>query len=155
MVVEALVSLTKMFVPFRARRNARGEAIVRIALFIRILVCVPVVLLSIVTCAAFKSDREPESGWIIAAVTVLTGAGVAAVWWAELRWSAGGLYIRPAFRRGTWYEWDDRCSLSGTEQSWVLEMDDKVRFRGNKWTSGGGEFLELMATRLGGCLPEY
>lgn len=155
MVAEALVSLTRIFVPFRARRNASGEAIVRIALLIRWMVILPIPLSGLVARAAFMSDREPESGWIFVALAVAMALGVVAVWWPELRWTREGLFVRPAFRRGQWYGWADFNNLSGTEQSWAVEMDDGRRFKGNKWTSGGGEFLELMQNRAGGSLPEY
>jgi hypothetical protein len=108
-------------------------------------------------------DKSGSGGVEEPLQTRLMGMGIAvfyvvavlAVWWQKLVWKDEVVRVRSIFRKMKNYAWNDIKNVRGSCRSWVVRMDDGRKFRGNDWTNGAREFLELIRERTGVVLPEY
>jgi hypothetical protein len=154
--VGPLVRLLKLVVGRKAKVLATGEKVIRVCLFLRIFIFGLVVMFAFVAWKSFESNKEgPAASWSIVGVWLLTSIAVAAVWWQKLQWRESEIGVRGIFRRMRRYEWNEIKLLWGTHRSWCLEMADGSKFRGNDWTTGAQEFLEVIREKKGIVLPEY
>jgi hypothetical protein len=145
--VTPAVRLIKLIVSPKAKTLSTGEKTIGICLFLRLLVFVPGVLVGLLIWD--KRDSAPVEEPL---QTVMLGAGagvfyvvaILAVWWQKLVWKDDAIGVRSFFRKMKWYRWDDVKLVRGSRQSWVVQMTDGRKFRGNDWTNGAQEFLALL-----------
>jgi hypothetical protein len=154
------VEFLKLFVRRKARTLSTGEKIVEVCLFLRLLVFVPAILvvLYILTHEPSNAPREETKPVHIAAAAAMVSVylyGIVSIWWQRLTWTGGALSLRSVFQKVKWYEWDDCKGIAGSQHTWKLEMTDGRRFRGNDWSNGAAEFLDVVRARTGIVLPEY
>ena len=137
----------RLFVRRKARRTSSGELAAAPAASVKILVIILLLLFGWLTLVSYSGKKGGQG--MLTGISVMLAVTAGSVWWRVLRWTDDTLFVRPAFRRGRRYRWDDIRSLRGDQKSWVLEMTDGRVFKANEWTSGAGEFLDHALRRAG------
>ena len=152
--ISPAIALLRLFVRPRAKRLPNGEKAIGVCLFLRLLVLLPAVLVGLL--AWDKRDAMPSNerfdlkGYLpIIALGIVYVTGVLWVWWQRLVWTEEWLGVRPLFRKMKRYGWEDLQSVTGTRSSWIVRLEDGRKFRGNDWTTGGPEFLTVVAEKKG------